>query len=131
MSRRKGLFIRANRDGCVRGHVREVRRGGGRAVCSAYRALAEDEDGGAGAALGLVPLGLGARVLPSPPPNRRGSHPFTVRPRSTSTKMRRPRTLRPSASLYASANAKRGGISHCVPHTRIAQCCFVLCCLYL
>lgn len=41
------------------------------------------------------------RVPPRPPPSRRGSHPFTVRPRSTSTRTRRESIFFPSACLYA------------------------------
>ena len=47
-------------------------------------------------------IGLGARrEFPNPPPSRRGRHPLTVRPRSTSTRTRLPSILRPSAYLYA------------------------------
>ena len=47
-------------------------------------------------------IGLGARrEFPNPPPRRRGRHPLTVRPRSTSTRTRLPSILRPSAYLYA------------------------------
>ena len=47
-------------------------------------------------------IGLGARrEFPSPPPRRRGRHPLTVRPRSTSTRTRLPSIFRPSAYLYA------------------------------
>lgn len=52
---------------------------------------------------GITTLGL----PPNPPPNLRGFHPFTVRPRSTSTNILFPWILRPSASLYAAVYRER------------------------
>ena len=45
--------------------------------------------------------GLSIRLLPLPPPSRLGFQFGTVRPLSTSTRILRPCTLRPSACLYA------------------------------
>eukprot|EP00962_Isochrysis_galbana_P003631 scaffold1038_cov122-Isochrysis_galbana.AAC.4 len=62
--------------------------------------------------LGCPPSRFGAlatRVEPSPPPNRRGFQLRTVRPRSTSTRTRRPSIFLPSACLRIRAGEMSDG----------------------